>query len=65
MERVRKYDRKELKKLKIQRLEISNDVNLDELLNDVSNWLINNLMNDGLTQQKNKFKNTTTVSCLV
>ena len=51
MKAVKKYDRKELKNLATHVLEIGTNTNLDELLNDVSDWLVNLLMDEDLMQQ--------------
>lgn len=65
MKVVKKYDRKELKDLTTDVLEIGTNINLDELLNDVSDWLVNLLMDKDLTQQKeNKCRNRASVSYL-
>ena len=51
MKAVKKYDRKELKNLATHVLEIGTNTNLDELLNDVSDWLVNLLMDEDKMQQ--------------
>ncbi|MEO3135025.1 hypothetical protein ABHC40_12530 [Turicibacter sanguinis] len=65
MKAVKKYDRKELKNLATHVLEIGTNTNLDELLNDVSDWLVNLLIDEDLMQQKeNKCRNRASVSYL-
>lgn len=52
MKVTKKYDRKDLKKLGTHVLNIEASAKLDELLNDVSEWLVNLLVSETLLQRK-------------